>query len=169
MEKWLAVPGKEGRYEVSDYGQVLSLEREGRNRHGVCRIPSKVLTPFLTGTKPYQYLTVRLYDGSNGYRNHRVHQLVLQAFVGPQPEGLLALHRNGDYTDNRLENLRYGTPSENTQDSKAHGTHFNSAKTHCKSGHEFTPENTYTYQKSGYECRACRTCARENQRRYRGN
>jgi hypothetical protein len=29
-------------------------------------------------------------------------------------------------------------------------------RTHCKSGHEFTPENTYVSQSGGRACRACR-------------
>lgn len=36
------------------------------------------------------------------------------------------------------------------------------AQTHCKNGHEFTPENTYA--PSGR--RSCRICLRENQRRF---
>lgn len=33
----------------------------------------------------------------------------------------------------------------------------NSAKTHCKRGHEFTPENTYAMKRGG---RSCKTCLR---------
>jgi hypothetical protein len=33
--------------------------------------------------------------------------------------------------------------------------------THCKRGHEFTPENTYLYVRNGREERACRQCARD--------
>jgi len=29
-------------------------------------------------------------------------------------------------------------------------------KTHCKHGHELTPENTYTTPQGGRECRECR-------------
>ena len=38
----------------------------------------------------------------------------------------------------------------------------NEAKTHCKNGHEFTEENTYAHLGR----RSCRTCLRENQRRF---
>lgn len=38
------------------------------------------------------------------------------------------------------------------------------AKTHCPQGHEYTPENTYTYPKGGRSCRACR---RDNLRRWK--
>lgn len=40
-------------------------------------------------------------------------------------------------------------------------THYNTKKTHCKRGHEFTPENTREL-KGGRRC--CRTCVNERQR-----
>lgn len=35
--------------------------------------------------------------------------------------------------------------------------HYNKAKTHCQSGHEFTPENTYFYPNGRRECKTCST------------
>jgi len=46
----------------------------------------------------------------------------LETSVGPCPEGHVTRHLNGDPTDNRLENLRWGTRSENQRDSVKHGT-----------------------------------------------
>lgn len=54
-------------------------------------------------------------------RMHTVHSLVLRAFVSERPEGMQALHRNGIKSDNRLCNLRWGTPQENSDDRIAHG------------------------------------------------
>lgn len=51
-----------------------------------------------------------------------VHTLVLEAFVGPRPEGLCCRHLNGDPADNRLANLAWGTYQENSDDAKRHGT-----------------------------------------------
>lgn len=52
-----------------------------------------------------------------------VHHLVLEAFVGPRPDGMEGLHApNPDRTDNRLENLRWGTSAENTADQFKAGT-----------------------------------------------
>ena len=50
------------------------------------------------------------------------HKLVLETFVGPKLVGLETRHLNGVRNDNRLENLSWGTPFENTQDKKLHGT-----------------------------------------------
>ena len=72
-----------------------------------------------------------------------IHQIVLEAFCGPCPDGMEVLHGNGIRTDNRLSNLRYGTRSENNADSIRHGTHPHSSKTHCPAGHAYSTENTY--------------------------
>lgn len=58
-----------------------------------------------------------------------------------------------------------GTRADNTRDAAQKGrTHRPSvAQTHCKHGHEFTPENTYVYtnSRSGYRQRACVACSKE--------
>lgn len=53
-----------------------------------------------------------------------VHRMVLLAFVGdpPRPDDD-ARHLNGNPSDNRLENLAWGTRSDNVQDAISHGTH----------------------------------------------
>lgn len=45
-----------------------------------------------------------------------VHWLVAEAFLGIRPEGLVIRHLDGDGNNNRVENLSYGTPSQNFQD-----------------------------------------------------
>jgi hypothetical protein len=51
-----------------------------------------------------------------------IHRMVLEAFIGPCPEGCEARHLNGDSFDNRLENLQWGTKIENSEDKRRHGT-----------------------------------------------
>jgi hypothetical protein len=46
--------------------------------------------------------------------NYRVHRLVCEAFHGPAPKGKnIVLHLNEDSTDNRAENIKWGTQKEN--------------------------------------------------------
>lgn len=50
-----------------------------------------------------------------------VHRLVLEAFDGPPPPDTECRHLNGDSSDNRIENLKWGTSEENTRDMLEHG------------------------------------------------
>jgi hypothetical protein len=55
--------------------------------------------------------------------------------------------------------LRIGTPSENVKDAANKGRHHNARKTHCKRGHEFTPENTWIkVGPKGNTMRGCVIC-----------
>jgi DNA invertase Pin-like site-specific DNA recombinase len=47
---------------------------------------------------------------------------VLEAFVGECPPGHECRHLNGNKTDNRVENLAWGTSAENARDRVRHGT-----------------------------------------------
>jgi len=105
------VPGYEGLYQASDLGRILSF-------HGKYGIAER-LRRARAGTGGYLYLTL---SGASGRRTTKVHKIVLEAFVGPCPEGMVARHLNGDPADCRLSNLRYGTPGENRQDQVRHGT-----------------------------------------------
>jgi hypothetical protein len=51
-----------------------------------------------------------------------LHSVVLEAFVGPRPEGLVGRHLDGDPSNNKLSNLRWGTAEENYDDRRSHGT-----------------------------------------------
>ncbi len=116
-EIWKDIPGYEGRYKVSSLGRIKSLERKVRGvnhysgRDFLRTVPERIL-------RPGQYcksghLSVVLEHGGNG---QPVHQLVMKAFIGNPPDGMEVLHINGDPTDNRLKNLRYGTRTENILD-----------------------------------------------------
>jgi hypothetical protein len=98
-EKWLAVVGYEGLYEVSDLGRVKSLAR-----HGTC---GGILSP---SPDKDSYLKVNLYKNSKK-KYILIHRLVLLTFL-PLEEKEVD-HINQIKTDNRLENLRWASKSEN--------------------------------------------------------
>ena len=59
----------------------------------------------------------------SGRRNWEfAHRLVAEAFFGPCPEGYYVLHGDNNPKNNKVENLRYGTPQENCADKLIHGT-----------------------------------------------
>ena len=106
METWKVIPGYEGLYEVSDQGNVRTFRRGANGR---------LLKP---GRMPQGHLSVALGRGNS----QCVHKLVLLTFVGPAPDRHECCHNNGNPADNRLENLRWGTRSDNIRDAVRHGT-----------------------------------------------
>jgi hypothetical protein len=57
----------------------------------------------------------------------KIHRLILEAFRGPCPFGLEALHWDDNPLNFKLSNLRWGTREENIADSKRTGKFFRSA------------------------------------------
>lgn len=115
LERWRAIPGHEGVYEVSDLGRVRSYHQKNGRLRDKPRL--KALTVNQVG-----YLSVTLQVESGRSRAFTVHTLVAAAFLGPRPDGYHVAHGDGDRTNARLDNLRYATPVENFRDMEAHGT-----------------------------------------------
>ena len=46
-------------------------------------------------------------------KNYKVARLICEAFHGPAPDGAVCMHLNEDASDNRPENLAWGTQKEN--------------------------------------------------------
>ncbi len=109
-KEWRPVVGHEETHEVSSRGRVRSLDRVVKTPRGYWHYPGKMLK-LSTARKP-DYPVVTL----GGGKSARVHNLVLEAFCGPRPEGYVACHNNGDPHDNRVENLRWDTYSSNNRD-----------------------------------------------------
>lgn len=117
QENWRPVVGYEELYEVSDQGRVRSLPRKIICKGGYPRsYAGQLMTPQLVKGYP----GVMMKDQG---RNRRadIHKLVMEAFIGPCPSGQEALHFDGDRSNCRLGNLRYGTHHENMADTKRHG------------------------------------------------
>ena len=134
-ERWLPVVGYEGLYEVSDHGRVRTVERfitypsKSRITTSGRLLPSQIRKQYC---RPNDHPTVGLVRPGEKRRTFDVHRLVLEAFVGPRPEGMEACHWNDIKTDNRASNLRWDTRSENTKDRIRNGIHPPSNKTHCE-------------------------------------
>lgn len=102
------------------------------------------------------HVFVKLRDGGRETRRG-VHILVLEAFVGPRPEGHWGLHRNDVPDDNRVENLYWGTPGQNGADSVANLGHRNAKKIECIRGHVLEGANLMAAEvkRGRRKCRAC--------------
>lgn len=161
-EQWLPVTGHPN-YEVSSLGRVRTLPHVVMRSNGIA-----------------QTIHGRIQKGrpSNGYRlaglgngvSQYIHTLVLEAFVGPRPDGADACHGNGVRDDNRVENLRWDTRTENAQDTIRHGHNYRLRSTHCPRGHELTAPNLVaSIAKNGHRsCLACSRAVAYNQHHGRG-
>jgi hypothetical protein len=82
-----------------------------------CR--GRIFTPRLD-RNGYLAVDIRLLGETHKYSAHR---LILETFVGPRPDGMVCRHfPDADKTNNRLENIQWGTQEENRADSLIHGT-----------------------------------------------
>ena len=158
-EIWKPIPGFEGSYEVSDHGRVRSLDRLGVDGR---RIKGKMRK---IGVNTHGYLRVSL-SRDHDKRYYLVHRLVLEAFVGPCPDGMEGCHNDGDPTNANLYNLRWDTRSANMYDKQIHGTDFHRNKTHCPKGHPLSGDNLVPwYAHRGY--RKCKICHNESVSKYK--
>ena len=70
------------------------------------------------------YLTVRLRNSQGRMKHVLIHRLVLEAFVGPCPDGMECRHYpDNTRSNNQLPNLSWGTRQTNQGDRVFHGTH----------------------------------------------
>ncbi|MFV8173386.1 NUMOD4 motif-containing HNH endonuclease [Mycolicibacterium peregrinum] len=153
-EVWQPIPGWPG-YEASNRGRVRSLDRRIKMSNGRTRIHwGRIKRTYRNATNGY--VCVGLFDGPR-HATPPLHVVVCSAFHGPKPSPQAVVrHLNGDRDDNRPDNLAWGTQSENNFDLVRHGTHWQSAKTHCAHGHPFNEANTYWRPEGGRRCRACK-------------
>lgn len=114
QEVWKPVIGWEGLYEVSNQGRVLRRFRFRENGRGY-RASSDLERNIMKGTiNGNGYVQVGLKSGGP-LKLARVHQLVATAFLSNPQQLPVVDHLNGIKTDNRMENLEWVTPSENTK------------------------------------------------------
>lgn len=110
-ETWKAIPGYEGRYEVSDAGRVRSLDHRVRV---VCRgvettrmSPGRVLKP----GRCRGYLIVNL----SGAGTMGLHILVARAFCEGESDGREVNHKDGNKHNCLASNLEWVTKARNME------------------------------------------------------
>lgn len=105
-EIWKDIEGYFGKYQISNFGRVKSLER--LNARGY-RVNEKILKPTIIHNGYYQ---VQLCKNSI-VKAYLIHRLVWETFNGAIPEGYELNHKSEKKSDNRLSNLNLVTHKEN--------------------------------------------------------
>ncbi len=110
------------RIAVGSDGSIWRKWKRGCNRGQWCQMHGEM------NTNGYYRVTLQHKTQFQKRVRKYVHSLVLEAFRGPCPPKMECRHLNGNRVDNRLDNLTWGTPSENNYDRVRHGTHPRNAK-----------------------------------------
>lgn len=105
-EKFIDIAGYEGYYQVSNLGRIKSLKRTTRN--GKCEA-DKILVNTVANKG---YLAVGLKKNGKS-KNYLVHRIVASSFISNPQNKPQVNHKNGDKSDNRVDNLEWATQSEN--------------------------------------------------------
>lgn len=127
---WKDIAGFEGKYQISDDGEVKSLTRWVPNgsHKGMC-LQERILRQ---QPMPNGYLQVSLRDGTKTHVKY-VHIMVAEAFLTkPSPKHIVN-HKDGNKRNCKVSNLEYVTFSENNQ-------HAYDTALHSKKKRRLTPE-----------------------------
>jgi hypothetical protein len=105
------IPGYEGLYQASNFGNVMSLNYK---RTGI----AKLLTPIISN----KYYIIKISNVKS--KTYKVHQLVAMAFLGHKPCGykLVVNHVDHNKLNNHVDNLEIVTTRQNNSWLKKQGT-----------------------------------------------
>lgn len=113
MEIWKDVKGYEGKYQISNYGEIKSLTRWGNGR---------ILKGGKTKEKPQQYRYIALVGtGRKDIKHKYIHRLVAEAFI-PNPNNYTEVnHIDGNTMNNHADNLEWCTHKQNMENAHKRG------------------------------------------------
>lgn len=138
MEVWKDIKGFERLYQISNYGNIKSLnyKRTGKEQ---------VLKQNING-RGYCYVNISI---NNKYKNILIHRAVAKTFIPTNNEKLDINHKDGNKQNNRVENLEWCTRSQNIQHAYNNGFKKGSKgmtyKKRCELAIEYIEENEKEY------------------------
>lgn len=106
MEEWKHIDGFNGQYKVSNFGRIKSCGFYKKARNGnFYFVKERILIPSITEKGMVIHI-------GHGKRMGRfVHQLVAKAFIPNGDNEKYVIHKDGDITNNKVDNLKWSTRS----------------------------------------------------------
>ena len=129
-EIWKPVVGWDDLYEVSNFGNIRSLDRTITTQRKGTKYTKTIKGIILTPQKDKDgYLVIHMRDASKGKdRLLKMHRLVAEAFILNPNNYKCIDHINGIRHDNRASNLRWCTVKQNANFELAHNNRSKSIK-----------------------------------------
>lgn len=121
LEIWKDIKGFEGRYQISNFGNVKSLSRPVCNHTGTIILKEKILKqrPDAKG-----YMRIDLKDNYGKKHFFGVHRLVVAAFISNAENKPQVNHIDGNKANNKMENLEWCTNAENQKHAYKMGLNY---------------------------------------------
>lgn len=110
---WKDIKGYEGKYKISNYGEVVSLPRTKRNHNKLQEVPMKIISQYTNKKNDYVYVYL-CNDGK--YKNTRLHKLVAENFIDNPNNYTQINHIDGNKENNKVDNLEWCSSSYNIKD-----------------------------------------------------
>lgn len=107
MEIWKDIKAYEGLYQISNSGNVRSLDRYETNGRTMILYKGKMLSKAISHSNKGYYIVSLSKKGKSTKKY--IHRLIAEAFI-PNPNNYPCInHKNENKLDNRIENLEWCT------------------------------------------------------------
>lgn len=134
LEYWKIIKNHQN-YEISNFGKIRRVVSSSGTFVG------KILK---TKIDKQGYERINLCKNCKKYYKS-VHSLVLETFVGLCPAGMQCNHKDGNKTNNHIDNLEWVTPSDNQKHAHRLGLKNNKGEKHSQN--KLTENNVITIRK----------------------